>query len=102
MEERTFTETELRRLLWIIGYVTPLDCLAHTYNLLAVLLYDPQRDFAADAHLIRIARGVWCDANSYGVGSLHDVDCDLGVEGRARLVRLVAIEEEMRQTGEDL
>jgi hypothetical protein len=101
MEERTFTETELRRLLWIIGYVMPLDWLGRTYNELSVLLHDRAMDFATDAPLIRIARGVWCDAGSYGVGSLHDEDCDLGKEGRARLVRRVAIEEEMRQSGED-
>jgi hypothetical protein len=40
MEERTFTETELRRLLWIIGYVMPLDWLGRTYNELSVLLHD--------------------------------------------------------------
>jgi hypothetical protein len=101
MEERTFTETELRRLLWIIGYVTPLNCLGKTYDQLSALLHDRAMEFAADAPLIRIARGVWCDTGSYGVGSLHDPDCDLGEKGRARLVRLVAIEEEMRQTGED-
>ncbi len=76
MSERTFTEKELRRLLWIIGYVTPLNMLGRTYDNLESLINDREMDFKSDIPLIEIARGVWCDAGSYGVGTPDDPHCD--------------------------
>jgi hypothetical protein len=102
VKERTFTETEVRRLLWLIGYVTPLSGLARTYQGIYELLHDSSRDVADAAPLLRMARGVWCDANSYGVGDLRDPDCDIGTKGQARLACLIEIEKEIEAAGEQL
>lgn len=74
MEERTFTETEVRRLLYVIGLLTPLGVLGD--------IYDTLDDVIKTGHtksiesLIRIARGTWCNAGPYGVGSPDDENCD--------------------------
>ncbi len=73
--ERTFTEQEVRQLLWLIGSLIPLNTLGDIYDRLEQWV---KTDYAPDVTpLMRLARGTWNNAGAYGVGGPNDAACDL-------------------------
>jgi len=74
-EERTFTETQVRRLLYVIGMHIPLNALGSCYDRLNDVITAGHTKSIED--LMKIARGTWCDAGPYAVGSKDDPNCDL-------------------------
>lgn len=74
MDDRMFSEREVRQLLWLIGYLLPLNRLGDCYDRLGK--YIRAGEHSEIAPLMRIARGTWQNAGAYGVGNEADQDCD--------------------------
>lgn len=74
MDERMFSEREVRQLLWLIGYLLPLNLLGRVYDRLDKFIRAGEHSEIAP--LMRVARGTWQNAGDYGVGSDDDQNCD--------------------------
>lgn len=73
-QERTFAETEVRQLIYVIGLHLPLNKLGDLYDKFDDLIENGRNPSITP--LMRIARGTWADAGSYGVGGPDDENCD--------------------------
>lgn len=74
-EERVFSETQVRQLLYVIGLHTPIAALEHCFETLEAVILAGYTDQVAE--LLMIARGTWHDAGPYSVGGPDASNMDL-------------------------